>query len=102
VRDTAIELDKFNVTYFTASVDDPEANKKFAESLGVKYAILSDPEKKTAAAYGVLNPSGQYAQRWTFIIDDQGIIRDIDTKVNTRTHGPDLAKKLAVLGAPKR
>src|SRR3954465_14271643 len=36
--------------YFTASVDDPEQNKKFAESVHADYPILSDPTKETAKA----------------------------------------------------
>jgi peroxiredoxin Q/BCP len=102
VRDTAAELDRLNVVYFTASVDDADTNKRFAESMSVKYAILSDPDKKVATAYGVLFPDRPMAQRWTFIIDDRGILRAIDKQVNARTHGPDLARKLQELGVPKR
>src|SRR3954447_21805618 len=47
-----------DVAYFTASVDTPETNAKFAESLSLDYPILSDPEKSTAKAYGVLNARG--------------------------------------------
>ena len=32
---------ELNVAYFTASVDAPEENKKFAESLGADYPILN-------------------------------------------------------------
>jgi peroxiredoxin Q/BCP len=58
-------LKKLNVAYFTASVDPPDVNKKFAESLSVDYPILSDPDKSVAKAYGVLG-SRPTAQRWTF------------------------------------
>src|SRR6187200_3516465 len=34
----------YEVAYFTASNDPLEANKKFAEKLGVDYPILSDPD----------------------------------------------------------
>jgi thioredoxin-dependent peroxiredoxin len=101
VRDTANDLDKFNIAVFMASVDDAETNKKFAESLGSKAPILSDPEKKVATAYGVLSPRG-YAQRWTFLIDERGIVRAIDTHVNFETHGADLVKELQTLGVPKK
>ena len=46
------------MAYFAVSVDDPDTNKKFAEELQADYPILSDPEKKVAAAYGVLSASG--------------------------------------------
>ena len=48
-------LKPLNVAYFTASVDTPELNKKFAESLELDYPILSDPDKTVAKAYGVVH-----------------------------------------------
>lgn len=89
-----------NVAYFTASVDTPEDNKRFAESLGVDYPILSDPDKKVAKAYGVLSARG-FANRWTFYIDKDGIIRDIDKKVKAGSAAPDVAKHLQDLGIAK-
>ena len=90
-------LKPLNVAYFTASVDTPEENKKFAESLGLDYPILSDPSKSVAKAYGVLNPRGM-ATRWTFYIDKNGTIKEIDKKVNTKQAGPDVAAKVKALG----
>ncbi len=55
------------MAYFAASTDDAETNRKFAESLGLDYPILSDPTKATAKAYGALMAMG-FASRWTFYI----------------------------------
>jgi peroxiredoxin Q/BCP len=93
-------LKKLNVAYFTASVDTPEENKKFAESLSVDYPILSDPDKSVAKVYGVIGPRG-VAQRWTFYVDKDGVIREIDKTVKTDTAAPDVAKKLETLGIAK-
>ncbi len=90
------------MAYFTASVDPPDVNKKFAESLGVDYPILSDPGKSVALAYGVLTADKGYASRWTFYIGKDGKILFIDKKVNAANAGPDVAAKLAELGIPKR
>ena len=60
------------------SVDDAEANRKFAQSLGATFPILSDPEKTTAKAYGVLNFTHLFANRVTFVIDKDGVIQHID------------------------
>jgi peroxiredoxin Q/BCP len=90
-------LKDLNVAYFTASVDTPELNKKFAESLDLDYPILSDPDKTVAKAYGVMSPRG-FSNRWTFYIDKDGIIREIDKKVNTDKAGEDLAAKVKELG----
>jgi peroxiredoxin Q/BCP len=88
--------------YFTASVDDAETNKKFAEHVEADYPILSDPEKKVAAAYGVVTPERQMASRWTFYIGPDGKILAIDQKVSPRTAGADIVTKLQELGVKKR
>jgi peroxiredoxin Q/BCP len=85
------------VAYFTASVDTPEKNADFAKSLDLDYPILSDPEKTTAKAYGVLAPAG-YSSRWTFYIDKEGVIKEIDKKVTTAKAGEDVTAKIKSLG----
>ncbi len=82
--------------YFGASVDSPETNARFAASIGVDYPILSDPEKTVARAYGVLGATG-FASRWTFYIDADGRILDIDKKVSAASHGRDVVSKLKTL-----
>ena len=84
------------VRYFAASVDSVESNRRFAESLGLPYPILSDPTKEVARAYGVLAPSG-FASRWTFYIGADGRILDIDKKVSPSSHGADVARRVAEL-----
>jgi len=79
------------VVYFTASVDTPLENKKFAESLHAKYPILSDPDRKTAMAYGVVSSRQDFARRWTFIIGLDGRILHIDKNVKVDTHASDVA-----------
>ena len=91
------ELKKLNVAYFTASVDEPDLNKKFAESLNADYPILSDPDKSVAKAYGVMSARG-FANRWTFYIDKNGVIKEIDKKVNTKQAAPEAAAKVKSLG----
>src|SRR5687768_14420922 len=95
------EIRKYDVAYFTASVDEAEQNKKFAESLKLDYPILSDPSKETAKAFGVLNERGM-ANRWTYYIDKNGKIAAIDQKVNTENHGKDIAAKLKELGVSEK
>ena len=84
-------LSKLGVAYFAASCDTPEDNRRFAESLGAKYPILSDPERKVALAYGVVDSPSSWAKRWTFIIDKDGKIARIEKKVQVDTHPQDLA-----------
>jgi peroxiredoxin Q/BCP len=89
------------VAYFAASADDAETNKKFAESLDLDYPILSDPERETARAYGVITGDGKYASRHTIYIGKDGKVLYIDTQISVRTAGEDIAAKLAELGVSK-
>ena len=88
------------MAYFAASVDDPATNRKFAESLGLDYPILSDPGKQVAAAYGVLAEG--YAARHTFYIGADGKVLFVDRQVNPRTAGDDIAARLEEMNVPRR
>jgi len=70
--------------------------------LNLDYPILSDPGKEVAAAYGVLNDSGQYARRWTFYIGPDGKILKIDREVKPATSGADLVSSLESLGYSRK
>jgi peroxiredoxin Q/BCP len=94
-------LSKYRVQFFGASVDTPEANKQFSDKNRYNFPLLSDPDKTYARTLGVLGPAG-FANRWTFIIDDQGTIREIDKMVKPTQHGKDLAAELEALHIPKR
>jgi peroxiredoxin Q/BCP len=85
------------VAYYAASTDDAETNRKFAESLELDYPILSDPDGKVAAAYGVLMDGG-YANRHTIYIGVDGKVAYVDRSVNVSTAGADVAARLEKLG----
>lgn len=84
------------------SLDDPERNRAFAESLDTRLVLLSDPTGQVARSYGVTALAGLYARRWTFYIDRDGLIRAIDKDVHVESAGQDIARKLETLGFPKR
>ena len=58
-------------------MDSREKNKAFAQSLGVTFPILSDEDKSVSRAYDVLIPIIRWANRVTFVIDKQGVIREV-------------------------
>ena len=60
------------------SLDNQERNRKFAEETRASFPLLSDTQKQVAKAYGVLSFTGLFANRVTFVIDKDGIIRHID------------------------
>jgi peroxiredoxin Q/BCP len=85
-----------------ASVDTPEDNKAFAEKEQADFPILSDPGKKVAAAYGVVNAQRDYAYRWTFYIGPDGTIRAIDKQVKPATAGEAVVEELKQLGVTEK
>ena len=84
------------------SCDSAETNRRFAKSLDLDYPVLSDPDKKVATAYGVVHEGRAYPERWTFIIGTDGTILDILTKVDTGSHGAEIAARLKELGVRRR
>ena len=84
------------------SVDDPEKNRAFAESLSAELVLLSATAKTAARAYGVSTLGGLYTRRWTFYIDLDGRIRHIDKNVQVESAGQDIARNLEELGFPRR
>lgn len=90
------------MAYFAISVDDPETNKAFAQAFGFDFPLLSDPTRRVAMAYGVVDEDQPYASRWTFYIGVDGRILHIDKQVSPATQGKVIAAKLAELGIPRR
>ena len=101
-KNDGAKMRDYEVAYFTASNDPAEQNKKFAESLGADYPILSDADSSVSQKYGVFNPERKAAQRWTFYIGADGKILFIDKTVKTDSHGADVATKLGELGVAKK
>ena len=74
------------------SVDKIEDQKKFTEKEGLNYPLLADPEKQVVKRYGVLSPRG-FAQRSTFVIDREGVVRKVYPAVtNAREHPEEVMK----------
>jgi peroxiredoxin Q/BCP len=92
---------RYQVSYFMASVDPIEKNRGFAAEQKADFPLLSDPDKDTARAYGVLNMLG-VASRHTFYIGKDGRILYIDRNVRPATSAEDMAAKLEDLGVAPR
>ena len=79
-----------------------EKNTAFAKSLELDYPILSNPDGKVAAAYGVVDAKRKFPRRWTIYIGKDGRILKIDKKVRPRSAAEDVAKILEELGVEKK
>lgn len=100
IRDSSDEIKAFDVAYFMASVDTVEKNTEFAKEYELDFPVLADPEKSMTADFGVLSQRG-FANRWTYYIDAQGVVVQIDKETNPATAGEDLAASMANLGFPR-
>jgi peroxiredoxin len=77
VRDDLPSFQNDNVQVITLSVDSPYSHKVFSEREGYQFPLLSDfwPHGAVAKAYGVSNETNGFANRGTFLIDRDGVVR---------------------------
>ncbi|MBX3460081.1 MAG: peroxiredoxin [Planctomycetes bacterium] len=73
---------------FGVSYDAPDALKRFKEQDRLPFALLSDPDKKVAKAYGV---AGTFAAaRVSFVISPDGKIKAVITDIKADNHNSQL------------
>ncbi|MBO0847445.1 MAG: peroxiredoxin [Nocardioides sp.] len=77
VRDDLSTFQNDDVQVITVSVDSPYSHKIFAEREGYRFPLLSDfwPHGAVAQQYGVFNEAAGIANRGTFLIDRDGVVR---------------------------
>lgn len=77
LRDEFAEYDGKSVQVLGVSVDTPFSLKVWAEQQGYQFPLLSDfwPHGEVAKAYGVFNADAGMANRGTFLIDTDGVVR---------------------------
>jgi peroxiredoxin len=68
------ELEKLDAVVLGISVDSHHANTAFARQLGIDFPLLSDFQKTTSAAYGVLDVERGTSRRSIFVVDRDGIV----------------------------
>ena len=64
---------------FGISTDPLDTNKKFAESLNLEFALLSDEDGAVAKMYDILNAERKMAGRATFVVNKDGKIAHVET-----------------------
>ena len=78
-RDAYAQFGANNAAVFGISVDSTWANAAFRKQMGLDFPLLSDFKKDYARSLGVLDENSGTARRFTFVLDDQGIVRHIDS-----------------------
>ncbi|ULE32034.1 peroxiredoxin [Mycobacterium sp. IDR2000157661] len=82
VRDKLPEYENDDTATLAISVGPPPTHKVWATQSGFTFPVLSDfwPHGAVAAAYGVFNESAGIANRGTFVVDRDGIVRFAEMK----------------------
>ena len=77
VRDDLATFQNDDVQTVTISVDSSYSHKIFSEREGYDFPLLSDfwPHGAVAQTYGVFNDETGFANRGTFLVDREGIVR---------------------------
>ena len=101
MRDEFPEVTRDDVALLTVSVDSTYAHRAWSDAEHFQFELLSDfwPHGEVAKQYGVFDPERGIANRGTFIIDKDGVVRW--KVVNPTPQARDLAdysKALAALG----
>lgn len=79
LRDNLASLETQGTKVVAVTCDSLGSNGAWARAEGVTYPILSDfwPHGEVARAYGCFNEALGVADRTTYVIDEEGIVRDI-------------------------
>ena len=90
-RDVADKLAALDTVVIGISVDKLDDQLKFTDKEKLNFALLADDGKEVTKAFGALGKNGM-ASRFTFIIDKQGTIRKVYTKVSPGSHPDEVIK----------
>ncbi len=92
LRDNYKKLTKLGFEVLGVSPDKSTKHRKFIDKYEFQYSLAADTEKEVIEKYGIWGPKQfmgrQYegVHRTTFIIDEEGFISGIITKVKTKDH----------------
>lgn len=98
LRDNYTELLKQGYVVLGVSIDNEKKHQKFIDKYELPFPLLADTEHEIVEKYGVWQEKSMYGRkymgtmRYTFVIDEQGKIEDIITKVNTKDHTAQILK----------
>ena len=91
-------LQKSGYDVIGVSCDSIKRHQKFIEKYSLPFNLVSDEDQKAVNDYGVWQLKKFMGReymgiiRTTFLIDEDGVIEDIITKVNTKEHTTQIIK----------
>ncbi len=96
LRDHYQELKDKGFELLGISADDEKRQQKFKEKHNLPFPLIPDTEKEILKAYGIWGPKKLYGReydgihRTTFVIDENGVIEKVFTKVKTKEHAEQI------------
>ncbi len=96
LRDNHNQLKKAGYSIIGVSADNENSHIKFIEKQNLNFPLLADTDKELIKRYGVwgekkfMGKTYDGIHRTTFVIDENGIIENIITKVKTKDHAAQL------------
>jgi peroxiredoxin Q/BCP len=101
-RDNLQGLNEAGLDIIGISPDKPEKLARFRDAEKLTFPLLSDPERKTLAAYGAFGEKQMYGRtvqgviRSTFVVDEKGKIETAQYNVKATGHVAKLRRDLSV------
>ncbi len=102
LRDNYSDLKKRGFEIIGVSADDEKSHLKFIEKFQLPFPLISDTDKAVIQVFGVWGPKKFMGRefdgihRTTFVIDANGKIESIITKVSTKDHAAQIIEQLGM------
>ena len=99
-RDSFPKFKKSDAVILGVSPDSVKSHKKFAEKYDLNFDLLADEDKKVVQLYDVWKEKSMYGKKYmgvertTFIIDENGKIKKIFSKVKVDGHEKEVLEAL--------
>lgn len=99
LRDEYQLLQRGDIAVVGVSADPVESHEKFAEKHNLPFPLIADPEHNILNAYGVWGERNLYGRKFmgtkrtTFLIDEQGIIRQVIKRPKVGAHAAEIIEK---------
>lgn len=101
IRDEMPNLSALGIAAVGISPDKPEKLKRFRDKYDLNFPLLSDPDHKTADAYGTWGKKSMYGKEYegiirsSFLIDEEGMVIRAWYKVSPKETVPLATEALA-------
>jgi peroxiredoxin Q/BCP len=103
-RDANHEMQKRGVIVLGVSADDISSHQKFADKYSLPFPLLADTDKEVSQRYGVWKEKNMYGKKYmgvnreTFLIDKEGIVRKVWSRVKAAEHAQEVLETIESLG----